>query len=321
MSAYFDTELEEENDASTISLNNRYGSGFISSHQIFKGLTVWVYNITFQSDFKINLGLSKDRPYYFCYNVKGHFLHRFGKVEEFVKVLQNQNMIVVSSPEATVEIVFPANVKLEIAVIIVDTNLLENLEIRNAKRMHSKIQKIFQKIPNDSPYRHLGEIDSQTGKYASIICKNNVTNLIEGLLTEGAIMNMLASQLKSYNEHSLKIKTQPKLTRAELSKISSLGSYIINNMENKITLDELSKAFQLSPKKLQLGVKHLYGETVGHYISNVRMGYAKQLFLTTELNVSEVCIQIGISSQSYFSKIFKQRFGMLPSTFRTRRTT
>lgn len=318
MAAYFEAELDEGNDAATMRIDNDKGKGFISSYRIFQGITVWVYNINFSSDFKVDLEQSEDSPYYFCYNVKGHFLHRFGEEETFTKVLQNQNMIVIGSRESSVQIIFPKNMKLELAVIIVDIKQLGGLEIRNAKRMHSKIEKIFQRIPRELSYRYLGEIDSEAGKYASIVCENNEVDLVGGLLTEGAVLNMLASQIKSYTKEGRLVEVQPKLTKSELSKITSLGAYVIEHMETKMTIEELSVIFQLSPKKLQAGVKHLYGETVGHYILNLRMGQAKQLFTTTELNVTEVCHRIGMSSQSYFSKIFKYRYGISPSLFRKR---
>lgn len=316
MAKYFNAELDEGNDASTIAMDNQMAKGFISSYRLFSGLSVWVYNVTFLSDFNVDLGLSEDRPYYFSYNVKGHFFHRFGEQEEFAKILQNQNMVVRGSPVTTVQIVFPANVKLELAIVVIDINLLGNLEIRNAKRISTKVQEIFQTVSKDMPYRYLGKIDSETEKYASIVCENNSTDLVGGLLTEGAVFNMLASQLKAYSEESSTVDRQPSLSRSELSKITSLGAYVVNHLDTKLTIYELSRAFQLSPKKLQMGVKHLYGDTVGNYISNLRMGHAKHLFLTTDMNVSEVCMEIGLSSQSYFSKIFKDRYGVLPSSFR-----
>jgi AraC-like DNA-binding protein len=319
MATYFSAKLDEGNDASTITMDNDKAKGFISSYRIFTGLSVWVYNINFGSGFKVDLGMSEDSPYYFCYNVKGHFLHRFGKQEEFAKILQNQNMIVNGNSESSVEIIFPADIKLEIAVIIVDTKLLGSLAIRNAKRIHSEIQKIFQNIPKEAPYRHLSKIDSETVKYASIVCENNEVDLVRRLLTEGAVLNMLASQLKVYADDDDITSSPPKLSRSELSKITSLGAYVISNLEKKMTIQELSAIFQLSPKKLQIGVKHLYGDTVGHYILNLRMGQAKILFDSTEYNVSEICHQVGLSSQSYFSKIFKDRYDVSPSLYRNSR--
>ncbi len=315
MAKYFNSKLDKGNDASTIAINNDQANGFISSYRLFNGLRVWVYNVTFLKDFEVDMGLSEDRPYYFCYNVKGHFLHRFGIEDDFVEVLQNQNMIVRGSPDTSVHITFPANVKLEIAVIVVDINLLGSIKTRNAKRIHLKLEAIFEKSSQDGPYRHLGKIDSQTEKYASIVCENNDVDLVGGLLTEGAVLNMLASQIRSYSTDGFVL--DPKiLSRYELSKITSLGAHVLSNLETVLTIDELSDFFKLSPKKLQIGVKYLYGDTVGRYISNIRMGHARHLFITTDYNVSEVCHLIGLSSKSYFSKKFKNRYGVSPSLYR-----
>ncbi len=313
MATYFNAVLDEGNDASTITMDNDKAKGFISSYRIFSGMSVWVYNITFFSDFKVDLELTEDSPYYLSYNVKNHFLHRFGDQDKFTKILQNQNMVFIGAPDTSVQIVFPANIELKIAVIMLDIKLLGTLDIRNAKRIYSKFGKIFKKIPKQRPYRHLGEIDTETEKYASIVCENNSVELVGGLLTEGAVLNMLASQIKAFSEEVT--ENQSTLNKSELSKITSLAGYVIDNFEANFTILNLSRHFGISPRKLQTGVKHLYGDSVSRYISNLRMGHAKHLFSTTDLNVSEVRHLVGISSGSYFSKVFKNRYGELPSYY------
>lgn len=316
MARYFDAELDEENDASTINMDNEKAKGFISSYRLFDGLTVWVYNITFYSDFRVDLDLGDDGPYYFCYNVKGHFLHRFGKKEEFAKILQNQNMIVKGSAKTSAQITFPENVELQLAVVLVDLQLLASLNIRNAKRIYSNVGEIFLNISTKLPFRHRGNIDIQSEKYASIVCANKNIDLVGGLLTEGAVLNLFASQIKAYNKDIEEISSKHSLSKVELSTITSLGPYVLCNLETILTVPKISKHYGMSAKKLQVGVKFLYGDTVGHYISNVRMGQAKLLLSTTDLNVSEVCYKVGVSSRSNFSKIFKKRYGMLPSQFK-----
>ncbi len=225
-------------------------------------------------------------------------------------------MIVIDSPESSGQIIFPTNVEFKIATITVDLDLLGSLDIRNAKKIYTKVGKIFEKIAKHHPYRRLGSIDTETEKYTSIVCENNGVDLVGGLLTEGAILNMLSSQIKAYNKDITEIHPQSTLSNSELSKITSLGVYVIDNFDTRMTILKLSRHFGISPKKLQVGIKYLYGESVGHYISNLRMGHAKHLFGTTELNVSEISHQIGISSHSYFSKLFKNKYGVSPSKFR-----
>lgn len=316
MAKQFEANLEEGMDASTITMTNNKAKGFISTYRLFNGLSVWVYNVTFGSKFKVELKLSPEGPIYFCYNIKGHFFHRFGDHEEFAKVLQNQNMIVKGSPNNTVEITFPEKIKLEIVVIMVDIKSLRIHDIRSAKRMSERFQSIFDKIPQNQPYRYLGNIDVETKKYASIISANNNTDLVGSLLAEGAVLNMLASQVDAYEKATTETLPLSILSKSDLSKISSLGAYVIENLNSEITIFKLSQQFRLSPKKLQVGIKHLYGDTLGHYILNLRMGHAKNLFETTEMNVSEISDLVGIFSHGYFSKLFKKRYGVSPSKFR-----
>jgi AraC-like DNA-binding protein len=313
MAVHFNAELDEGNDASTITMNNKKANGFISSYQVFPGLTVWVYNITFRSDFKVCLELSKGGPIYFSYNVKGHFLHRFLDEEEFSEILQNQHMIVMGDSKAGVEIIFPANIKLEIAVIIIDMKKLDSLDARNAKRLHIKVQRIFQFVYGGQRFRHLGSIDTETKKYASIVCENNDTDLVVGLMTEGAILNMLASQIQAYGRDNGDATVKPILLKSELSRLSSLGDYIMDNLDQNLTVSSLGREFGMSPNKLQIAVKHLYGDSVGQYMTNIRMGLAKHLLEATDLSCSEVSSRVGISSKSYFSKLFKNRYGISPS--------
>jgi AraC-like DNA-binding protein len=313
MAVHFNAKLDEGNDASTITMDNEQAKGFISSYRIFSGLSVWVYNVKFGSDYKIDLGLFDARPYYFSYNVQGHYLHRFGDEKDFSKILQNQNLIVRGSPETFEEIVFPANVELKIAVIRVDLKLVGNLHIRNARRIFLNMEKVFQGFPSHRHYRHLGGINTETEKHASIVCKNKDVDLVGGLRTEAAVFSMLASQIHAYREN-ISIN-ESSLSKSELSKLTSLASFVRNNLEASLTIPILSRHFGISPKKLQVGVNYLYGDSVGRYILSLRMDHAKHLLNTTDLNVTEVCARVGISSRGYFSKVFKNKYGKSPSHF------
>jgi len=103
-------------------------------------------------------------------------------------------------------------------------------------------------------------------------------------------MNMLASQIKEYRDDLAENHTT--LSKSELARTTSLGTYVINNLEKDLRILILSKHLGLSPKKLQVGVRYLYGDSVGHYILNLRMGLTKHLFNITDLNIAEVCTRV-----------------------------
>ena len=105
------------------------------------------------------------------------------------------------------------------------------------------------------------------------------------------------------------------LTKKELQTIQSLGEAIKKEVDAPYTIDMLTAETGIPAAKLQIGFKHIYERTVTDYIKNVRLDVAEELIRTSELTISEVVYTIGFSSRSYFSKIFKERFGCSPKDF------
>ena len=68
-----------------------------------------------------------------------------------------------------------------------------------------------------------------------------------------------------------------------------------------------------------MGFKTIFKLTVNKYIRRKRLERAKLLLKTTDLNISQISEEIGISSVSYFSKIFKEEYGKKPSKFKEKK--
>ena len=90
---------------------------------------------------------------------------------------------------------------------------------------------------------------------------------------------------------------------------------IAHKPEYPYTIGYLCREYGLSAAKLQEGFKVLKGCTVGNYIKNQRVELAEELIKTGDLNISEVVYTIGLTSRSYFSKIFKQRYKCSPKYY------
>jgi AraC-like DNA-binding protein len=62
-------------------------------------------------------------------------------------------------------------------------------------------------------------------------------------------------------------------------------------------------------------VRELTGMSPNKYLQEARMQRAAELLLEGELNVSEISYKVGIQDPSYFNKVFKARFGVVPSKY------
>ena len=63
-------------------------------------------------------------------------------------------------------------------------------------------------------------------------------------------------------------------------------------------------------------VKQLTGMTPNEYIKKVRMEKAAELLLTTNMTAAEIAYKVGFEDQYYFSKSFKNYYGVAPTQYR-----
>lgn len=86
-----------------------------------------------------------------------------------------------------------------------------------------------------------------------------------------------------------------------------------NICEEDFGVEGLSSALHIGRRQLHRKIKAITGETPTDFIRSVRLQRAKQLLEQKAGTVSEIAFQTGFSSLPYFSKAFKEQFGMLPS--------
>jgi len=100
------------------------------------------------------------------------------------------------------------------------------------------------------------------------------------------------------------------------SQITPAIEYVNANYNRALSLSEIARAAHLSPSRLAHVFKEHTGQTVVDYITQVRIGHAKELLLSTEKNCIDVCFAVGYSNQSYFTRTFREQTGMTPRQFR-----
>ena len=97
--------------------------------------------------------------------------------------------------------------------------------------------------------------------------------------------------------------------------IQRVLNYVHENMsDSDLSVEFLASQLNLSRSQLYRKIKTLTGQTVNEFLRKVRLQRAKQIIETeSDVNISEVCYQVGFSSPSYFTKCFKSHFGILPT--------
>ena len=95
--------------------------------------------------------------------------------------------------------------------------------------------------------------------------------------------------------------------------IEQAVAYIRENFASDITLSALAKKFSVSPEHFSRMFKKETGLGFSKYLNSLRLQYAEQLLKNAEdINITRVAENCGFEDSNYFSKKFKEVYGISP---------
>ena len=95
-------------------------------------------------------------------------------------------------------------------------------------------------------------------------------------------------------------------------------SALENHLHESLKVVDLSPSVNLSSSRLRHLFKTEMKQSLMQYRKNARMAHARVLLETTYLSVKEIMHQVGINSDSHFSRDFKEACGLSPTQYRAR---
>ncbi len=97
---------------------------------------------------------------------------------------------------------------------------------------------------------------------------------------------------------------------------TKLCSYISDNLDKRLTLDDIAKMCFYNPSYLCRAFREHYGFTLGFYISKERARQAARLLVSTQLSIIEICQKCGYSDKSSLYRAFARFYNQTPTKYR-----
>lgn len=89
-----------------------------------------------------------------------------------------------------------------------------------------------------------------------------------------------------------------------------------NNYTSPASLKELSYLSGRSLSAFKRDFQTIFNMPPGQWIREKRLAKAKDLLESTSLTISDICFSVGFENVSHFSRIFKDEYGIAPSSYR-----
>ncbi len=299
-----------------LEFNNSLGYGSIRNISFDWGISLLDYNVYFNEDLKIVYKITKETPIEFLFVSKGNLKYSNSDDGNYVELERFQNVIISNEIDSKNVYFFPSKVNVQLNVIQVITDEYRKKKNNNIGSLQDTLLSIFRGQSDELPYKHLGGFNL---KIASVINDLNSTEgsgILKSLSIEGQLNLILAMQIAEHKKFINKEVLPDSLSKIDIKKIHEASNYIVDNVSKDVSIKTLSQIFGISPKKLQSGFKLLYSKSVNEYIRQIKLEIGRDLIKNTELSISEIVYSIGYRSRSYFSKIFYEKYDILPTDYR-----
>jgi AraC family transcriptional regulator len=130
------------------------------------------------------------------------------------------------------------------------------------------------------------------------------------------LANALLAFYDQVHEEMARVPAARAATKKELYRRLLVGrEYIHAHASEEVSLFKVAKAACLSPFHFHRGFTKAFGQTPHSYVTGLRLAEAKRL-LEAGVSALDACLEVGFSSPSAFSRLFRSQFGHPPSAIR-----
>ncbi|WP_010182369.1 helix-turn-helix transcriptional regulator [Aquimarina agarilytica] len=308
------TELDDFN---VLEIDNTIGAGHVRFYNLQEGVKVYDFDLFLENDLSIPIDCLSTETLQFLYCLDGEFKHQFDTTNNTVAIERFQTAVAHSETGIHSKILIPKNKRLLLHIILVNKAQYFKAFNEDTCDFNEQLKTVLNKIEKQPKYFHAGGYNLKIAEQLKLLVGlEHAHDVSEKLSQKGRYFIILAIQIKQFHQEINKTTNSSGLLKYELAKIFEIGNFIREVPEFQHSIKSLVIESGLSPAKLQEGFRYMYKRTVSDYIRNVRLEKAVLLLKTTDLTISEIVYTIGLTSRSYFCKIFKQKHYCSPKEFR-----
>ena len=101
-------------------------------------------------------------------------------------------------------------------------------------------------------------------------------------------------------------------------RFADLASWMVEHMRGDLSLAALAKRVCLSPRHFVRRFKQAFAGTPAAFVENLRLDEARRRLSERTQTIENVASSVGFQSDDVFRRAFQRRFGVKPSSYRSR---
>lgn len=311
----FEVPYHHDCDEYSLEIPEHLGKGQIKGINFENGLALLIYKVKFKTTVRLEFTLDEIHPVKFINSVQGPMVHEFYN-EGIQHTIDEYKCAIVASERKNGHIIeFCKDIMHEVISVEIERKTFTTKQACELEKWNSQLQKVLTDVKGINQFYHV----ENCGVFFKDILEdaNNYQDftIARKLNLQSITMQLFINQLAQFDDDKLKSRNRSILRIPELKKVEEYSMYIKENITKDLSIKNLSRESGLNPNKLQSGFKYLFNTSINQFIINIRLDQAKTLLKNKELSIISIAEEVGLESTSYFSKIFKKKYGITPKKY------
>ena len=225
------------------------------------------------------------------------------------------------------EAVMKFNVQLGLGLVAIDSNLIEGAETRMLEGLNSSMTTATETL-------NMGEISSTA--LAEVSAADDEMRMVETTIRRPRVQQQSESgtefpsvpqQPESGTEFSSELQSSEDTTdltsdysmadAMDRQLLKNIEQYVLQNMSRgQISLEEMATAMGMGRVPFFHRVRDITGKTPAELVRDLRLKHACILLKRTNINMSELAVNVGFMTGENFINVFREKFGLSPLEYR-----
>lgn len=124
--------------------------------------------------------------------------------------------------------------------------------------------------------------------------------------------------LRSWHEQGLDLNIGSGLNSDSIERLEKVFEYVEEHYNEAISIDDMAKLSNMSYSYFSRFFKSAMNRNFSDYVNLVRVSKAEHILATADTSVTDIAMDVGFSTSSYFIEQFKKVKGITPKQFRIR---
>jgi len=315
MARILKVDYHQDHNEICFDIPNELGTGYMKAISFDFGLGALDIDCKLKNAIELKLDNDLVQPLKMIFNRESAIRHHFDGTENSREIKNLENSILSCNGKHGHVFKIPENEPICMLSLEINRKSFEKKIESFLPNMNENLEQLFRDVNGINLFNYSGYYSLETAKFLEEFTECEHSGFMRSVYLEGKAYEILTEQLKQYLDDLKDPESRQILRQSTVNKIKEAAEIIRDELDNVPNILALAHRVGLNQNTLQNGFKVLFKTSVNRYVKNERIEKAKELLENTRLNITEITYKIGINSRSYFSKLFKERYGVSPKAY------